>query len=108
MAFQTPILITNFKCYQESTGARAVELAKLHERVANELGVNVAVVGMPDRVMGEKACAYVALQGGQSLTFEEMVDFLKQKSIAMGMIIACFYCCSLALVYLMPYYLDIL
>ncbi len=46
MAFQTPILITNFKCYQESTGARAVELAKLHERVANELGVNVAVVGM--------------------------------------------------------------
>lgn len=46
MAFQTPILITNFKCYQESTGARAVELAKLHERVANELGVNVAVIGM--------------------------------------------------------------
>jgi triosephosphate isomerase len=46
MAFQTPILVTNFKCYQESTGARAVELAKLHERVANELGVNVAVVGM--------------------------------------------------------------
>lgn len=46
MAFQTPILITNFKCYQESTGARAIELAKLHERVANELGVNVAVVGM--------------------------------------------------------------
>ncbi len=46
MAFQIPILITNFKCYQESTGARAVELAKLHERVANELGVNVAVVGM--------------------------------------------------------------
>lgn len=46
MSFQTPILITNFKCYQESTGARAIELAKLHERVANELGINVAVVGM--------------------------------------------------------------
>ncbi len=46
MALQTPILITNFKCYQESTGARAVELAKLHERVANELGVNTAVIGM--------------------------------------------------------------
>ena len=46
MAFQTPILITNFKCYQESTGALAIELAKLHERVANELGVNVAIVGM--------------------------------------------------------------
>lgn len=46
MAFQTPILITNFKCYQESTGPRAIELAKLHERVANEMGVNVAIVGM--------------------------------------------------------------
>ncbi|MFA6024502.1 MAG: triose-phosphate isomerase [Candidatus Gracilibacteria bacterium] len=46
MALQTPILITNFKSYQESTGPRAVELAKLHERVANELGVNTAIVGM--------------------------------------------------------------
>lgn len=46
MTFQTPILITNFKCYQESTGALAVELAKYHERVAMEFNVNVAVVGM--------------------------------------------------------------
>lgn len=46
MAFATPILITNFKAYQEAIGAKAVELAKMHERVANEMGVNVAVVGM--------------------------------------------------------------
>ncbi len=45
MTFQTPILITNFKAYQESTGAKAVELAKEHEKMANELGVNVAISG---------------------------------------------------------------
>lgn len=46
MALLTPILITNFKAYPEATGARAVELAKLHERIAFELNVNVAVVAM--------------------------------------------------------------
>ena len=46
MAFQTPILITNFKAYEEAVGAKAVELAKMHERVANEMGVNLAIVGM--------------------------------------------------------------
>lgn len=45
MAFQTPIIVTNFKAYEESTGAKAVELAKIHELVANELGVNIAVAG---------------------------------------------------------------
>ncbi len=46
MAFPTPILITNFKAYQEAIGPRAVDLAKLHQEVAQEMGVNVAVVGM--------------------------------------------------------------
>lgn len=46
MAFPTPILITNFKAYQEAVGLRAVDLAKLHAEVAQEMGVNVAVVGM--------------------------------------------------------------
>lgn len=46
MAFETPILITNFKAYEEAIGAKAVELAKMHERVAREMGVNLAVVGM--------------------------------------------------------------
>ena len=45
MSFQTPILITNFKAYREATGANAVELAKLHERVAREMNVNLAVAG---------------------------------------------------------------
>ncbi len=46
MVFDTPILITNFKAYEESIGAKAVELAKMHERVAREMNVNIAIVGM--------------------------------------------------------------
>jgi non-ribosomal peptide synthetase component E (peptide arylation enzyme) len=43
---------------------------------------NVAIVKMPDPVMGEKACAYVVPAHGRHFTFEEMVSFLKEKSIA--------------------------
>lgn len=43
---------------------------------------NVAVVAMPDPEFGEKACAFTILKKGGSLTFQEMVDFLKEKQIA--------------------------
>jgi non-ribosomal peptide synthetase component E (peptide arylation enzyme) len=49
-----------------------------HPKVAS-----VAVVGYPDREMGERACAYVIPKAGQEFTFQEMVDFLKSKNIAM-------------------------
>ena len=38
-----PILITNFKTYESATGLAALKLAKIHEEVANEYGVNFAV-----------------------------------------------------------------
>lgn len=38
-----PILITNFKTYQSATGIEALKLAKIHEEVAVEFGVNFAV-----------------------------------------------------------------
>ena len=38
---------------------------------------------MPDAVMGEKACAYVQLKEGQTLTFQEMVEFLSDQDIAL-------------------------
>ncbi len=44
--------------------------------------LHVAIVKMPDPVMGEKACAYVVLRAGQELTFDEMLAFLKAKEIA--------------------------
>ncbi|MFC2021011.1 AMP-binding protein, partial [Chloroflexota bacterium] len=43
---------------------------------------NVAVVAMPDPVMGEKACAYIVPAGIELLTMEDMVSFLKGKGIA--------------------------
>jgi non-ribosomal peptide synthetase component E (peptide arylation enzyme) len=42
----------------------------------------VAVVPMPDPVMGEKACAYVQLSPGAHMAFEEMIDFLKKEKFA--------------------------
>lgn len=38
-----PIIITNFKTYESATGDRALELAKIHEKVAKETGVNIGV-----------------------------------------------------------------
>ncbi len=48
-----------------------------HPKVAS-----VAIVGIPDPVFGERACACVVPQPHQSFTFEEMVAFLKAKKIA--------------------------
>jgi non-ribosomal peptide synthetase component E (peptide arylation enzyme) len=48
-----------------------------HDKIAE-----VAVVRMPDRQMGEKACAYIVLKPQQRLTFEAMVSFLREKRIA--------------------------
>ncbi|MFC1906126.1 class I adenylate-forming enzyme family protein [Chloroflexota bacterium] len=44
--------------------------------------VNATVVGMPDPVMGEKACAFVILKTGSTLIFDEMVAFLNGKGLA--------------------------
>ncbi|MEE8419623.1 MAG: AMP-binding protein [Dehalococcoidales bacterium] len=43
---------------------------------------DLAVVGMPDPIMGERACVYVVPAEGETLTFEEMTAFLKAKNIA--------------------------
>ncbi len=43
---------------------------------------DLAVVGMPDPKMGERACAYIIPVEGETLTFEEMIAYLKDKNIA--------------------------
>lgn len=43
---------------------------------------DVAVVAMPDVIMGEKACAFVVPKKGQTFTFDEMVSYLKEKGFA--------------------------
>jgi len=41
---QTPMIIVNFKTYLESTGKRAIELARQAEKAAKETGANIIVV----------------------------------------------------------------
>jgi len=40
---------------------------------------NCAFVAMPDRVLGEKGCAFVLTKGGQDLTLDELGRFLKDQ-----------------------------
>jgi non-ribosomal peptide synthetase component E (peptide arylation enzyme) len=49
-----------------------------HPKVAS-----VAIVGYPDKEMGERACAYVIPKAGKDFTLEEMVGLLKEKKLAM-------------------------
>ena len=43
---------------------------------------DAALVRMPDREMGERACAFVVLRPGASLDFAEMVAFMKSQEVA--------------------------
>lgn len=43
---------------------------------------NVCLVGMPDEVYGEKACAWIIPKDGQTINFSEIIEFLKQQNIA--------------------------
>ncbi len=43
----------------------------------------VAVVGYPDREMGERACAYVIPKADKEFSMQDMVEFLKGKKLAM-------------------------
>jgi non-ribosomal peptide synthetase component E (peptide arylation enzyme) len=42
----------------------------------------VAVVGMPDDKLGEKLCAFIQPEAGQSISLEEVKQFMEQKGIA--------------------------
>lgn len=42
----------------------------------------VTLVAMPDETFGEKACAFVIPKPGETLAFDELIEFLKGKRIA--------------------------
>lgn len=44
--------------------------------------LEVAVAAMPDPVLGERACAFVMLKPGKTLTFDEMKQFLIDNKLA--------------------------
>jgi non-ribosomal peptide synthetase component E (peptide arylation enzyme) len=51
--------------------------------LAHRKVTNAAVVPMPDPLMGERACAFVTVKKGEQFTFDEMMEYLKNKKIAM-------------------------
>ncbi|MDP2719773.1 MAG: AMP-binding protein [Dehalococcoidia bacterium] len=57
--------------------AEIEDLLTTHPKVSQ-----AAVVRMPDALKGEKACAYLVMKNNESLTFEEMILFLKSKNLA--------------------------
>ncbi len=62
----------------ESISSTQIEkLINLHPQVAA-----VAVVPMPDPDMGERACAYIETMGEATLTFEDVIAFLKEQKAA--------------------------
>ncbi|MBW1996489.1 MAG: acyl--CoA ligase [Deltaproteobacteria bacterium] len=53
------------------------ELLLSHPKVAQ-----VVVIGIPDSVMGERACACVILPKGEKMELEEMANFLRDRGLA--------------------------
>ncbi|MDM0016145.1 (2,3-dihydroxybenzoyl)adenylate synthase [Variovorax saccharolyticus] len=43
---------------------------------------SVALVGLPDPVFGERACACIILQPGTTLAFDELIAYLREQKIA--------------------------
>jgi non-ribosomal peptide synthetase component E (peptide arylation enzyme) len=35
---------------------------------------------MPDKLLGERICAYIETKGGATLTFDNIIEFLKSKN----------------------------
>ena len=59
-------------------GGEKISALDIENRLAAHPGIDEsAVIGMPDAVLGERICAYVRLKPGVTLTFEEVVAFLK-------------------------------
>lgn len=64
-------------------GGQSIYPKEVEELLVQHPSVSeVALVRMPDREMGEKACAFVVLKKGRTLTFEEMVFFFKARQVA--------------------------
>jgi cyclohexanecarboxylate-CoA ligase len=64
-------------------GGENISVKEIEDLLAEHPAVaDVAIVGMPDPVLGERACAFVAPRKGASLSFDEMTSYLESREIA--------------------------
>ena len=64
-------------------GGQNIPIVEVEEQLYRHPAVReVAIVGMPDARLGERACAFVALKPGFHLGFDEMVAYLQEKGTA--------------------------
>lgn len=61
-------------------GGESISAVEIENLISSHPDVaSVAVIGMPDRVMGERVCAYVQPKLGAKLDFDGIISFLKSK-----------------------------
>jgi 2,3-dihydroxybenzoate-AMP ligase len=59
-------------------GGESISATEIERLITRHPGVAaVAVIPMPDPLMGERVCAYIQPKAGARLTFEEVISFLK-------------------------------
>lgn len=64
-------------------GGEKISAEEMEDMVLSHPAVlNAAIVAMPDLVLGERACAYVVLRPGTSLSFAELTRHLEGRRIA--------------------------
>lgn len=64
-------------------GAQTVVPAELERLLMSHPKIlKAAVIGVPDLVMEERVCACVLLRPRQSFSFDEMIEFFKEKRLA--------------------------
>jgi len=61
-------------------GGEKISAAEIENMISEHEAVeSAAVIGMPDKLLGERICAYVKRAKGKAVTLEEIIAFLKSK-----------------------------
>ena len=61
-------------------GAESISTTEIERLISRHPDVAaVAVIPMPDPLMGERVCAYIQPKAGAQLTFDEIISFLKEQ-----------------------------
>ena len=64
-------------------GGYKIDASEVEELIGRHPAVaKVAVVGYPDRLYGERACAVVEPRAGQTLTFSDLIGFLLSRGLS--------------------------